>query len=105
MRPTEKRRMLTKTTMASLDAAQHTEHLEGAEHRQKAEQNHIPLKPAVWVFHHQQGVSWRYCSWVSGFQDIRRDGDRTLGYTRPRKNGTKKRKNMTSRGMKHKTAI
>ena len=53
---TEKRRMLTKTTMASLDAAKHTEHKEGAEHRQKAEQNRLPLKPAVWVFHHQHGV-------------------------------------------------
>ena len=56
VRPTEKRRMLTKTTMASLDAAKHTEHKEGAEHRQKAEQNRLPLKPAVWVFHHQHGV-------------------------------------------------
>ena len=52
-----------------------------------------------------RGFRWRYCSWVSGFQDIRRDGDRSLGYVRPRKNGTKKRKNMTSRGKKHKTAI
>ena len=39
-----------------------------------------------------RGFRWRYCSWVSGFQDRRRDGDRSLRYARPRKNGTKKTK-------------
>ena len=30
--------------------------MEGAEHRQKAKQNSLPLKPVVRDFHHQQEV-------------------------------------------------
>ena len=75
--------------------------MEGAEHRQKAKQNSLPLKPVVRDFHHQQEVQAELSLLVSGFQDIRRDSDRSLGYAQPRKNGTKKRKYMTSWGTKH----
>ena len=33
-----------------------------------------------------RGFGWRYCSWVSGFQDIRGDSDRSLGYALRKKN-------------------
>ena len=64
--------------------------MEGAEHRQKAKQNSLPLKPVVRDFHQQQEVQAELSLLVSGFQDIRRDSDRSLGYAQPRKNGTKK---------------
>ena len=66
--------------------------MEGAEHRQKAKQNSLPLKPVVRDFHHQQEVQAELSLLVSGFQDIRRDSDRSLGYAQPRKNDTKKTK-------------
>ena len=69
--------------------------MEGAEHRQKAKQNSPPPKPVVRDFHQQQEVQAELSLLVSSFQDIRRDGDRSLGYAQPWKNGTKKKSKST----------
>ena len=49
------------------------------------------------IFTTSRRFRWRYCSWVSGFQDIRRDGDRRFGYARPRKNDKKKNNEKSKR--------
>ena len=81
-------------------------HKEGAEHRQKAEQNRLPLKPAVWVFHHQQGVQVEVLQLGERFPGQKEGWWQEPPLCSATKEWHKKyRKNMTSRGMKHKTAI
>ena len=60
--------MLNKTTMASINSAQHTQHMEGTEHRKKKR------KKTDYLFSGQCGTfttsrrfRQRYCSHASGF--------------------------------------
>ena len=80
--------------------------MEGAEHRQKAKQNSLPLQPVVWDFHHQQEVQAEVSllgERLPGHQEGWRQEPRLCSATKEWHK--KKQKYMTSWGTKHKTAI
>ena len=99
--------MLNKTTMASINSAQHTQHMEGAEHQTKSERKQTTSSAGSAALSPLARGSGRGIA--AGRAALRTSAGRVtealamLSEERTAKN--KKRRYMTSRGMKLKAAI
>ena len=99
--------MLNKTTMASINSAQHTQHMEGAEHQRKSERKQATSSAGSAALSPLARGSGRGIA--AGRAAFRTSAGRMtealamLSEERTAKN--KKRRYMTSRGMKLKAAI
>ena len=82
MRPKEEATCVyKKKTLAGLDSTQHMECTEGAEHwRKKRKKTAYLFSRWCGIFTSSRRFMCRYRSRASGFQNIRRDVNRSLGH-------------------------
>ena len=92
MRATEKVMYINKTTMASvIYAVTHTTYGGSKPQEKKRKKTDYLLSGQCGTFIPSMRFRQRYRSRASGFQNIRRDGNSSLGHAQRRKNGTKQK--------------